>query len=176
MAMLPDATDLMPVLYDQLRRLAGAQLRDQPSGQTLQATSLVNEAYLKLAAQPDLAVGSREEFLRLACHVMRQVIVDHARSHNAAKRGGGWQRVTLSAAFDDGSAHHLDVMALDEALGELATLDERMSRLVELRFFCGLDEAQAAEILDVSRASASRDWRMARAWLANKLRDDEADQ
>ena len=106
----------------------------------------------------------------------RQVIVDHARSRNAAKRGGGWQRVTLSAAFDDGSAHLLDVMALDEALGELTTLDERMSRLVELRFFCGLDEAQAAEILDVSRASASRDWRMARAWLANKLRDDEADQ
>ena len=171
---MDEAAALMPVVYDELRRLAGAQLRDQRPGQTLQATALVNEAYLKLAGHPDLGTGTREEFLRLACRVMRNVFVDHARERNAAKRGGGWQRLTLSAAFEDGSARQLDVLALDEALTELTAMNERMGRLVELRFFCGLDENEAAEVMGVSRAATSRDWRMARAWLAHKLRDGES--
>jgi RNA polymerase sigma factor (TIGR02999 family) len=172
---MADAADLMPVVYDELRRLAGAQLRGQASGHTLQATALVNEAYLKLAGHPNLEIGNRQEFLLIAGRVMRNVLVDHARARDAVKRGGGWQRLTLSAAFDDGSAHQLDVLALNEALTELTTLNERMGRLVELRFFCGLDENEAAEVLGVSRAAVSRDWRMARAWLAHKLRDGEGE-
>ncbi len=170
---MTDAADLMPVVYDELRRLAGAQLRDHGSGHTLQATALVNEAYLKLAGHPDLPTGDRQSFLRFACRVMRNVVVDHARERNAAKRGGGWQRLTLSAAFDDGSAQQLDVLALDEALTELTAMNERLGRLVELRFFCGLDESEAAEVMGVSRAATSRDWRTARAWLAQKLRNGE---
>ncbi len=170
---MSDAANLMPVVYDELRRLAGAQLRDQASGQTLQATALVNEAYLKLAGHPELGTANRQEFVRLACRVMRNVLVDHARARNAAKRGGDWQRLTLSAAFDEGSTHALDVLALNDALTELSAMNERMGRLVELRFFCGLNENEAAEVMGVSRTATSRDWRTARAWLAQKLRDDE---
>ncbi len=164
---------LMAVLYDELHAIAAGQLREQRSGHTLQPTALVNEAYLRLAGRQNLAFDSREDFLRLACSVMRNLLVDHARARNTAKRGGAWQRITLSGACDDSASKPVDVLALDEALTELAVLDERVARLVELRFFGGLGESEAAEMLGVSRAAATRDWRMARAWLAQRLRPDE---
>lgn len=168
--------DLMAVLYDELHAIASAQLREQRSGHTLQPTALVNEAYLRLTGRGNSPVQSREEFLRLACSVMRNLLVDHARARNTAKRGGAWQRITLNAARDDSASRPVDVLALDEALTELAVLDERVARLVELRFFGGLGESEAAELLGVSRAAATRDWRMARAWLAQRLRNDETTQ
>jgi RNA polymerase sigma factor (TIGR02999 family) len=163
----------MAALYDELHAIAAAQLRQQRSGHTLQPTALVNEAYLRLSGRENIAVESREEFLRLACSVMRNLLVDHARARNAAKRRDASQRITLSAPRDDSASGLVDVLALDEALTELATLDERVARLVELRFFGGLGESEAAQMLGVSRSAATRDWRMARAWLAQRLRNDE---
>ena len=160
-------------LYDELRRLAAAQLQHQHRSHTLQATALVNEAYLKLAKHESLAASSREEFARLAASVMRNVLVDHARAKNAMKRGQGWERVTLSATPAEDPSAAVDVLALDEALTELAAMDARMAELIELRFFGGLSEAEAAENLGVSRSAVTRDWRMARAWLATKLRGGE---
>jgi RNA polymerase sigma factor (TIGR02999 family) len=167
--------DLMAALYDELHAIAAAQLREQRSGHTLQPTALVNEAYLRLR-RGHPAVQNREDFLRLACSVMRNLLVDHARARKSAKRGGAWQRITLSAAHDDSASTPVDVLALDEALTELSAFDERVARLVELRFFGGLGESEAAEMLGVSRAAATRDWRMARAWLAQRLRNGETTQ
>jgi RNA polymerase sigma-70 factor (ECF subfamily) len=169
---MENSNALMTAVYEELRRIAGAQLGDRTSGQTLQPTALVNEAYLALAGHPDLPNGSRQEFLRFACRVMRNLIVDHARAREAAKRGGGWQRITLSSVADD-KDQQFDVLALNEALIELTEMSERMGRLVELRFFCGLDESEAAQVMGVSRASSTRDWRRARAWLAHKLHSQE---
>lgn len=178
MSSLPEEAEqpengLLASLFDELRRLAAAQLQHQRQGHTLQATALVHEAYLKLAEHPSLERGSREEFCRLAAGVMRNVLVDHARARNAAKRGGGWDRVTLSATPGE-EPREVDVLALDEALCELAEMDPRMAELVQLRFFGGLTEAEAAESLGVSRSAVTRDWRMARAWLAHRLRGDGA--
>jgi RNA polymerase sigma factor (TIGR02999 family) len=161
----------MAALYDELRVLAAAQLRHERVDHTLQATALVNEAYVRLAGRPKLVIENRGEFFRLASSVMRNLLVDHARAHNAAKRGGDWQQLTLSAASDEGSALQVDVLALEEALTELSAVDERVGQLVELRFFGGLSESEAADMLGVSRSVATRDWRMARAWLAHRLRD-----
>ena len=163
---------LLASLFDELRRLAARQLKHQARGHTLQATALVNEAYLKLAGHEALAGSSREDFCRLAAGVMRNVLVDHARARNAAKRGEGWERVTLSATPGEEASGIVDVLTLHDALEELAEMDERMARLVELRFFGGLSEAEAATSLGVSRSVVTRDWRMARAWLAHKLRGD----
>ena len=120
-----------------------------------------------------LANSSREDFCRLASGVMRNVLVDHARARKAAKRGEGWERVTLSATPGEDPSAIVNVLALHEALTELAAMDERMAKLVELRFFGGLSEAETAVSLGVSRSVVTRDWRMARAWLAHKLRGDE---
>lgn len=168
------ASGLLASLYEELRRLAAAQLRDERRSHTLQATALVNEAYLKLARQDELAIESRESFVRLAGGVMRNVLVDHARARNAAKRGDGWQRVTLSGVDSANADGQVDVLALDAALSELGEMDARMAQLVELRFFGGLSESEAADSLGVSRSSVTRDWRMARAWLAQRLRGDRA--
>ena len=173
---MDDAAALMPALYDELRRLAGAQLGRRKGGLTLQATALVNEAYLKLSGSQTLGGRSRNEFLGLACKVMRNVLVDHARARGAVKRGGGGERITLTTAFEGDDTRQVDVLAVNEAVDELTRMNERMGRLVELRFFCGLTETEAAEVMGVSRAAVSRDWRMARAWLARELRDDEAEE
>lgn len=163
----------MVLLYDELHAIAAAQLRNQRAGHTLQPTALVNEAYVRLAGRLDVSVRNRDEFFRLACSVMRNLLVDHARARAATKRGQGWQRITLSAASGERQAPPIDILALDEALTELAQLDERVGRLVELRFFGGLGEDEAAAMMGVSRSVVTRDWRMARAWLAQRLRDDE---
>ncbi len=161
------AEDLVPELYDQLRALAERHFARQPADHTLQPTAVVNEAYLKLAAA---GVGNRTHFMSLASRVMRQVLVDHARARGAAKRDrGDLGRITLSGVTDEDGAQNVDLLALEEALVELAGLSERKARLIELRFFGGMNEAEVAEAMGISQSSAARQWRMARAWLASRL-------
>lgn len=166
-------SDPTPHVYDELRRLAGAQLHLQAAGHTLQPTALVNEAWLKLAAHPDLVFEDRRAYMVLASRAMRQVLIDHARGKLRDKRGGGWQRVTLGALESAQESLDVDVLALNEALTQLAELNEDRVRLVELRFFGGLTETEAADVLGISRREASRQWRAVRAWLHTRL--DEAD-
>lgn len=170
----PDPPDLAPLVYDEMRRLAGAMLGKGRDRHTLQATALVNEAYLKLARHSQFSGCTREDYLRLASRVMRNVLVDYIRAAKSEKRGGGWHRVTLSAINESGSQTCVDVLALEEALEELARLSDRKAQLIELRFFGGLSEAEAAAVLQISRTEATRQWRFARAWLQNRLRDTGA--
>ncbi len=165
------AEELMPLLYDKLRQLAGSMLSEERAGHTLQPTALVHEAYLKLIDQRRVSQEDHAAFLRLAAMVMRRVLVDHARSRKRLKRGGGAHRVTL---HDDHAAwapsdSGIDAERLESALSDLESLDERKARLVELRFFCGLNESAAAEALGVSRATAAREWRLARSWIQREL-------
>lgn len=165
------ADELTPLLYDQLRQLAGSMLSDERVGHTLQPTALVHEAYLKLIDQRRVSQHDHAAFLGLAAMVMRRVLVDHARARKRLKRGGGAKRLTMHdqyadlAPADDG----VDVERLETALSELESLDQRKARLVELRFFCGLNESAAAEALGVSRATAAREWRLARSWIQREL-------
>lgn len=167
------ADELVPVLYEELHRLAEAMIVEERAGHTLQATALINEAYLRLIDQSIVTAEDRSAFMRLAATVMRHVLVDHARAKKRLKRGGNARRLALHGdlAFEikGASEEGLDIEALDAALLKLAEVDERKARLVELRFFCGLDEHIAAEIVGISRATASRQWRMARSWLLREL-------
>jgi RNA polymerase sigma factor (TIGR02999 family) len=180
-----DAVDeLFPVVYEQLRAMAGSFMRQQAVAHTLQPTSLVHEAYIKLLGPGGeaLAAGSRDRahFLALAARAMRQILVDHARAKAADKRGGGgdgegWRRITLSdqEAGGTGATRVIDLLALEDALGELSGLDGRKAKLVELRFFGGLSGEEAAEVLGVSRATVANDWTFTRAWLARRLKNGD---
>ncbi|HEX5030446.1 MAG TPA: sigma-70 family RNA polymerase sigma factor [Candidatus Eisenbacteria bacterium] len=167
---------LLPLVYDEMRRLAGSYLRNEGAGHTLQPTALAHEAYLRLLDQRQVSWQNRAHFMGLAAQAMRRILVDHARRRGAQKRGGGAMRVTLEDADAAGeaisSALPLDVPAeeLDEALDRLASLDERQARVVELRFFTGLSIEEAAEALGVSPATVKRDWTLARAWLHRELK------
>lgn len=165
------ADDFTPLLYDELRRLAGSMLANERSGHTLQPTALVHEAYLKLIDQRRAGDADQATFLRLAAMVMRRVLVDHARARKRLKRGGIAQRVTLHDAEGASSSPSagIDFESLESALTQLETLDERKARLIELRFFCGLSEPAAADALGISRATASREWRLARSWIQREL-------
>ena len=167
----PDA--LLAIVYDELRRQAGWHMRRQSGGHTLEPTGLVHEAYLRLAGQPDARWESRAHFFRVAGRVMRTVLVDHARAHDADKRGGpGAVRVTLGAAGAVAAgSHEVDVLALDAALGRLAEFDAQKARVVELRYFAGFTIEQTAEALDVSTATVKREWAASRAWLRHELRE-----
>ena len=167
----PDFPELTPDVYDELRRLAHAFLGSDRDRHTLQPTALVNEAFLKLAQHPTLGNVPRENYVRFAARVMRNVFVDYVRAANAEKRGGNWQRVSLSAVNESGSTIDMDLLALDEAIEELSKLSERKAQLIELRFFGGLTESEAAASLNISRSEATIQWRHARAWLQKKLRD-----
>ena len=159
---------LFSVAYEELRRLAAAVRRDDP-GATISPTALVNEAWLKLADSPAVAHTSPLHFKRIAARAMRQVLVEAARRRNAEKRGGGAAVVT----FDDAMSHVAtadDVLGLDAALEALAQIEPRQALMVESRFFGGLDVAETAALLDVSEATVLRDWRAAKAWLAQELR------
>ncbi len=168
----PGASQLLPQLYDELHRLAVAHFRGQSAGHTLQPTALVHEAYAKLVQSSNVVIKDRGHFLTLASKVMRQVLVDHARAKATAKRHNEGERVTLSEQIEDLPAQPVDLLALEEALTKLVTMDEKKARLVELRFFGGLTEVEAADVLDISRSKASRWWRTTRAWLAQELRDE----
>lgn len=167
------ADELTPMLYEELRRMAGSLLAQERVGHTLQATALVSEAYLRLIDQRRVKPGDRSAFMGLAAIVMRRVLVDHARARKRLKRGGDGRRVALcddlAAEIEGTSEEGLDIEALDAALIRLAEVDARKARLVELRFFAGLDEASAADMVGISRATASREWRMARSWLLREL-------
>jgi len=168
------ADRLFPAVYDQLRALAGSMFKHQP-GQTLQPTALVHEAYAKLCDATRLEFNDRVHFMAVASRAMRQVLVDHARSRNASKRGGHWQRMELEGIADGRSgSQRLDVLALNEALEQLAALDARQAQVVELRFFGGLSVDETAAALGVSPRTVELDWKMARAWLSRALAENEA--
>ncbi len=161
---------LMPLVYSELRRLAGNYLRRERQGHTLQPTALVNEAYLKLIDQRKAKWQNRAQFYGVAAQLMRRILVDHARQHQAAKRGGsGQQRLSITSAEKLVRQPEVDLLALHEALEELATLDSQQERIVELRFFGGLSIEETAEVLGVGHATVERDWKMARAWLRRQL-------
>ncbi len=160
---------LTPIVYDELRRLARHYLRDERAADTLQPTALVNEAYLRLVAQDMPDWECRSHFFGVAAHLMRQVLVDHARQHRSGKRGGGMPVVPLDEALGFASAKSNDILALDDALNALAAVDERKSKVVELRYFSGLSVEETARVLNLSVATIGREQRMAEAWLHREL-------
>ena len=161
---------LMPLVYSELRRLASNYLRRERPGHTLQPTALVNEAYLKLIDQKNARWQNRAQFFGVAAQLMRRILVDHARAHQAEKRGGSdQQRLSITSAERLVQQPEVDLLALHEALEELATLDPQQERIVELRFFGGLSIEETAEVLGIGHATVERDWKMARAWLRRKL-------
>jgi RNA polymerase sigma-70 factor (ECF subfamily) len=161
---------LMPLVQSELRRLAGNYLRRERPGHTLQPTALVNEAYLRLVDQRQANWQNRAQFYGIAAQLMRRILVDHARRHKATKRGGSdQQRLSLTSAHDVSDKPDLDLLALHEALEELATVDLQQSRIVELKFFGGLSIEETAEVMTLGHATVERDWKMARAWLRRKL-------
>ena len=158
---------LVPLVYAELKRVAEGYLRRE-RGATLQPTALVHEAYLKLVGGADVDWQDRRHFFAAAARLMRQILVDHARHRDAAKRQGG-ERVTLSSLDPPDPRNAIDLLALDQALSALEGLDERKARVVELRVFAGLEFAEIGELLDLSRATLDREWRAARAWLYHTL-------
>ena len=164
---------LIPLVYGELRRIAQRQLRQERPDHTLQSTALVHEAYLRLTKQGPAEIQNRAHFLAVASQLMRQILVDHARRHRAAKRGGGL-KLELQEAMAQQQAPDIDLIALDNALNELARLDPQQSRIVEMRFFGGLSIEDTAEVIGVSRTTVKREWATARAWLLREMSRGEA--
>ncbi len=160
---------LMPLVINELRRLAQRHLGGERVGHTLQPTALVNELYFKLIDRQRVSWQDRAHFFAFAARTMRRILVDHARSRRADKRGSGVKAISLDEALAVPGGRDLDLIALDDALDALAKLDERQSRLVELRFFGGLSTTEAAEVLGVGVATVGRDWSTAKAWLFHEL-------
>ena len=161
--------DVFSATYEELRRLAATVRRNDPSA-TLSPTALVNEAWLKLRESPSVARTSRLHFKRIAARAMRQVLIEAARRRRSEKRGGGAVVVTFDDALQEAVSTADDLVALDEALNDLARLEPRQALLVENRFFGGMDVAETAHLLSISESTALRDWRAAKAWLARELR------
>ncbi len=159
----------MPLVYGELRRLARHYLQGERTDHTLQSTALVNEAYLRLAGQNPPQWQNRAHFFAVAAQLMRQILVDYARSHRASKRGGNVCRLALDEAEEQPQALDVDIVALDDALKSLAEMDSQQSRVVELKFFGGLSIEDTAEVLGVSASTVKRDWITARAWLFREL-------
>ena len=163
-------SELMALVYAELRALAASHLRGERSDHTLSPTALVHEAYLRLAGDASLAPQDRRQFFAIAARRMRQVLVDHARHRNAIKRGGPEREaITLSDSLADGAQEGVDALALDQALTSLQDMDPRKAQVVELRYFAGLEMGDIAEILAISRATAQRDWDVARTFLYQAL-------
>lgn len=160
---------LIPLVYAELRRLAGHYIRGERPGHTLQATALVHEAYLRLVGQKEISWQNRAHFFGVAANLMRRILVDHARAKQAKKRGGSGQKLSLDEAVLVKPEAPEQFLALDEALERLARRDPRQSRIVELRFFGGLSEEETAEVLGISTRTVKRDWSVARAWLYQQL-------
>ena len=166
----PESLDsLLPMVYQELRRLAAGYLRRERPGQTLQPTALVHEAYLRLMKDRPGRWQNRAHFCAIAAHSMRQILIERARARGAAKRGGARQRITLDEGLVAGSDRSIDLIALDEALERLAAIDPEQARLVELRFFGGLTVEETAEAMDISPATVKRHWTVAKAWLTREL-------
>ena len=160
---------LMPIVYDELKRLATHYLRGEHGSQTLQSTALVNEAFLRLVKQAPIEWENRAHFFGIAARLIRQILVDHARYHNREKRQGSELTLTLDEAMTVPGGNNIDLVRLEDALQELARIDEQQSRIVELRFFTGLSIEETAEVVGVSPRTVKRDWMMARAWLFREL-------
>lgn len=160
---------LLPLVYDELRRIAGRYLRKERQDHTLQTTALVHEAYLRLIDQNQANWQNRAQFFGVAAQMMRRILVDHARGHTADKRGGGVAKLSLDEAIEIAEQREVDLIALDDALNTLAQLDEQQCRVVELRFFGGLTVEEVAEVMKLSPATIKREWSMAKAWLHREL-------
>lgn len=165
---------LMPLVYEELRRMANHYMRNERKGHTLQTSALVNEAYLRLVDHENIDWQNRSHFFGLAAQAMRRILVDHARSRNYQKRGGNAERVSLDEAANFAEERATELIALDEALQELAKLDPRKSRIVEMRYFGGLTGEETAEVLGISTATVARDWETAKAWLLRELSRTES--
>jgi RNA polymerase sigma factor (TIGR02999 family) len=163
---------IIPLVYDELRRVAHHYLQRERPDHTLQSTALVHEAYLRLEKQGTSEFKNRDHFLAICAHLMRQILVEHARSRGAAKRDGGF-RLTLDDAVEFKS-RHLDLVALDDALNQLAKLDEQQSRIVELRFFGGLSIEETSHALNLSPTTVKRRWATARLWLHHQMKATDA--
>lgn len=162
-------SDLMPLIYDELRAIAHNHMRHERQDHTLQATVLVHEAFLQLAGDSQVDWQNRAHFFALASRAMRRILIDYARAARAEKRPGAHEKVELESALMFTQEQKIDVLALNEALERLATFDPRQSQVVEMRFFAGLSFEEIAEVLSVSERTAKRDWTMARAWLHAEL-------
>lgn len=162
---------LIPLVYRELRRVAGAHLRRESSSHSLQPTALVHEAYLRLIDITRIEWQDRAHFFSVASTVMRRILVEHARASQAHKRGGGQDALCLDEAAVPSPGRGPEIVALDDALNELAMLDERQAKIVEMRFFAGMTEEETGEVLGVSARTVKRDWRLARAWLYKELKN-----
>ena len=168
--------ELLPLVYEELRKLARGYLRKEHAGHTLESGALVHEAYLRLIDQKRVRWQSRSHFYAIAAQTMRRLLIDHARRHRYQKRGGGVRAVTFDDALDPGGAvaggagNAIDILELDDALKRLAATDPDKSRLVELRFFGGLSHPEIAEVMGVSTSTVERQWRLTRAWLYRALK------
>jgi RNA polymerase sigma factor (TIGR02999 family) len=162
--------ELVPIVHEELRRLARRQMAAERPGHTLQPTALVNEAYLRLVNLKQMQWQNRAHFFAMGARLMRRILVDFARSRGYQKRGGGAKQVSFTLALEVAEGQATDVVALNDALEALADVDERKSRVVELRFFGGLSVEETAEVLNVSRETVKRDWTFAKMWLLRHLR------
>ena len=161
---------VLPTVYDELRRQARNLLRHERPNHTLQTTALIHEAYIKLVDQRDLTLSDRSHFFALAAKIMRQILIDHARTKHRGKRGGHAEHVPLDEAGGSGTVdREIDIIALDEALVRLGEIDPQQAQIVEMRYFAGMSIQEIAEILGVSESTVSRDWNVARAWLKFEL-------
>ena len=161
--------ELYPLVYEELHRLARRYMSRERKGHTLQTTALINEAYVRLVDQRNVHWANRSHFFAISARIMRRILIDHARRHGYAKRGGGAQQVSLEEAATITPEQGLEMIRLDEALKSLAELDPRRSQVVELRFFGGLNNEEIARVLKISKNTVTRDWNMARAWLYQQL-------
>jgi RNA polymerase sigma-70 factor (ECF subfamily) len=170
-----DAFDrLLPLVYDELRRVAARYLRRERPNHTLQPTALVHESYLRLVDQRAVHWQNRAHFFAIAAQAMRRILIDEARCHRRSKRGGGERHLSLGEVEPASQARSVDLLALDQALGRLAVRDARQARVVELRYFGGLTIEEAAEVIGISEATVRREWTMAKAWLRRELSDANA--
>ncbi len=164
------AGELVPLIYDELRRIAGAQMRRERPGHTLQATAVVHEAYMRLVGDQEIQWQNRAHFFAIAAKTMRRVLLDYARQRHAGRRGGeGARKVDLDAELLIGNDRLEDVVAMDEVLGRLSEMDPEQGRIVELRFFAGLNVEETAEVMGISPRTVKREWRLAKAWLDREL-------
>jgi RNA polymerase sigma-70 factor (ECF subfamily) len=162
--------ELLPLVYGELRQIAERYLRRERAAHTLQATALVHEAYLKLVNQQQVEWQNRAHFYGIAAHAMRRILIDHARSRQADKRGSGEAQLSLDDNLNIADERHRELIALDDALTALAAFDPQKSRIVELRYFGGLSIEETAEVLDIGTATVIRQWRLAKAWLHDQMK------